>query len=80
MSCWEKYGYLIFGVEDGTHEIVGTTFRPKLLYLSGREGVHLSVGLSLRILASLNMLVYSLYLRAICLKPRDDYVGLSRTN
>lgn len=27
--CDKKFGYLVFGVEDGTHNIVGTSFSPK---------------------------------------------------
>ncbi|WP_250163295.1 ATP-binding protein [Psychrobacter sp. WY6] len=26
----KKFGYLVFGVEDGTHNIVGTSFSPKI--------------------------------------------------
>ncbi|MGP5514793.1 hypothetical protein [Psychrobacter alimentarius] len=25
----KKFGYLVFGVEDGTHNIMGTSFSPK---------------------------------------------------
>ena len=32
-----KFGYLVFGVEDGTHEIVGTSFSPKTKKAKGNE-------------------------------------------
>lgn len=25
----QEYGYLVYGVEDGSHKIIGTKFRPK---------------------------------------------------
>lgn len=33
----KKYGYLIFGIEDITHEVVGTTFQPKTKKAKGNE-------------------------------------------
>ena len=33
----KKFGYLVFGVEDGTHEIVGTSFSPKTKKAKGNE-------------------------------------------
>ena len=33
----KKFGYLIFGVEDGTHNIVGTSFSPKTKKAKGNE-------------------------------------------
>ena len=33
----KKFGYLVFGVEDGTHNIVGTSFSPKTKKAKGNE-------------------------------------------
>lgn len=33
----KKFGYLVFGVEDGTHDIVGTSFNPKTKKAKGNE-------------------------------------------
>ncbi|WP_372886285.1 RNA-binding domain-containing protein [Psychrobacter sp.] len=33
----KKFGYLVFGVEDGTHNIVGTSFSPKIKKAKGNE-------------------------------------------
>ncbi|MGP5360198.1 RNA-binding domain-containing protein [Psychrobacter celer] len=33
----KKFGYLVFGVEDGTHEIVGTSFSPRTKKAKGNE-------------------------------------------
>ena len=33
----KKFGYLVFGVEDGTHKAVGTSFRPKTKKVKGNE-------------------------------------------
>lgn len=33
----KKFGYLVFGVEDGTHHIVGTSFSPKIKKAKGNE-------------------------------------------
>lgn len=27
--CKKAYAYIVFGIEDGTHKVVGTTFHPK---------------------------------------------------
>ena len=35
--CDKKFGYLVFGVEDGTHHIVGTSFSPKTKKAKGNE-------------------------------------------
>ena len=34
----KPYGYLIFGIEDNTHEIIGTQFKPKEYKFFSREG------------------------------------------
>lgn len=38
-ACLENkdHGYLIFGIEDGTHKIVGTTFQPKKEKIGNQE-------------------------------------------
>jgi predicted HTH transcriptional regulator len=38
-ACYHKqeYGYLVFGVEDGTHHLVGTTFRPLQAKIGNQE-------------------------------------------
>jgi ATP-dependent DNA helicase RecG len=36
----QPYGYLIFGVEDKTHRIVGTTFKPKIQKKGGEDLEH----------------------------------------
>lgn len=33
----KKFGYLVFGVEDATHKVVGTTFQPKKKKAKGNE-------------------------------------------
>ncbi|MGP5211444.1 RNA-binding domain-containing protein [Psychrobacter alimentarius] len=33
----KKFGYLVFGIEDGTHNIVGTSFSPKTKKAKGNE-------------------------------------------
>jgi ATP-dependent DNA helicase RecG len=33
----EKYGYLVFGIKDGTHTIEGTSFKPKLKKVKGES-------------------------------------------
>lgn len=33
----KKYGYLVFGIVDGTHDIVGTSFKPKQHKAKGNE-------------------------------------------
>ena len=33
----EPYGYLVFGVQDGSHDIIGTTFKPKQQKAKGGE-------------------------------------------
>jgi ATP-dependent DNA helicase RecG len=33
----EPYGYILWGVEDGTHNLVGTTFRPRATKISAQE-------------------------------------------
>lgn len=36
LAC-KKFGYLVFGVEDGTHNIVGTSFSPRTKKAKGNE-------------------------------------------
>ena len=36
----EQFGYLVFGVEDETHNIIGTTFKPKIRKEKGQELEH----------------------------------------
>lgn len=38
-ACYEgkPYGYLVYGIQDGTHEIVGTTFEPNSEKIKGQE-------------------------------------------
>ncbi|MEY4937801.1 MAG: hypothetical protein RIS64_4160 [Bacteroidota bacterium] len=36
----QPYGYLVFGVEDKTHRIVGTTFKPKIQKKGGEDLEH----------------------------------------
>ena len=38
-ACYEDkpYGYLVYGIQDGTHEIVGTTFKPNSDKIKGQE-------------------------------------------
>lgn len=47
----KRYGYLVYGVEDKTHEIVGTSFEPGKTKGSGNEGLEpwLSMLLSPRV-------------------------------
>ena len=46
----KEYGYLVFGVEDQTHQVVGTTFQPTLFKIGNEELEHwLSQRLSPRI-------------------------------
>ena len=33
----KKFGYLVFGIEDGTHHVVGTSFSPKTKKAKGNE-------------------------------------------
>ncbi|MAL19391.1 MAG: transcriptional regulator [Balneola sp.] len=33
----QKYGYLVYGIEDGTHDIVGTDFHPKNTKIGNQE-------------------------------------------
>ena len=33
----EKYGYLVYGVEDNTHRLVGTSFHPSLSKIGNQE-------------------------------------------
>ncbi len=33
----QNFGYLVFGIEDGTHEVIGTTFRPNSTKKGGEE-------------------------------------------
>jgi predicted HTH transcriptional regulator len=35
----QPYGYLVFGIEDGSHRIVGTTFKPKTHKAKGNEAL-----------------------------------------
>jgi predicted HTH transcriptional regulator len=38
-ACYHKreYAYLVFGIEDGTHNLVGTTFRPLQTKIGNQE-------------------------------------------
>ncbi len=36
----QAYGYLIFGVQDATHQVVGTTYKPTLEKIGGEELEH----------------------------------------
>jgi predicted HTH transcriptional regulator len=33
----QKYGYLVFGIEDGTHKVKGTSFKPKFEKIGNEE-------------------------------------------
>ena len=37
--CKKDYGYLVFGIEDKTHKIIGTTFNPRTTKGKGNEGL-----------------------------------------
>lgn len=53
---WNKpYGYLIFGIDDATHEVAGTTFKAKS-YKKGNE--ELEMWLSLRLSPKIDFEVY----------------------
>jgi predicted HTH transcriptional regulator len=35
----QPYGYLVFGVDDSTHKVIGTDFRPHIAKGKGNEGL-----------------------------------------
>lgn len=37
--CGEDFGYLIFGIENGTLKVIGTDFNPKSIKAKGNEGL-----------------------------------------
>jgi predicted HTH transcriptional regulator len=38
--CGQAEGYLVWGIEDGSHQAVGTTFRPRRQKVNGQEMEH----------------------------------------
>lgn len=53
--CNKPYGYLIFGIDDTTHKVVGTTFKAKS-HKKGNE--ELEMWLSLRLSPKVDFEVY----------------------
>lgn len=64
---WNKpYGYLIFGIDDTTHEVVGTTFKAKS-HKKGNE--ELEMWLSLRLSPKIDFDIYEFdYCKGMCLE------------
>jgi predicted HTH transcriptional regulator len=54
--CDQPYGYLVFGVEENTHRIVGASFKPKTYKLKGNEG--LEVWLASRFNPNIDFTIY----------------------
>ncbi len=51
----EKFGYLVFGIEDETHKVVGTNFKASQTKIGNTE---LEVWLSLRLTPSISFNIY----------------------